>query len=444
MTPTRDPSPSNDHGSNASLLRGQGVLPARAPDAAAVDARPRGLVVAPQPFFQDRGTPIAVRNVVEALVELGYDIDVLTLPLGRSLPIPGVRYYRVRNPLGIRTVPIGFSFRKLSFDILLFLALRKRLRVQRYLWIHAVEEAAFLAVPAARRHGIPVVYDMQSSMAEQLAMKPLLRNRLAKRLLDACERWLCRNADYVVSSAGLASRVREAAPLTRVQELRYPSLVREVAAEEVDRLRAELGISAGQPVVLYTGTFEDYQGLSTLIDAVPEVVSNVAEVVFVLVGAAPSKAAELLKRLGGRVPPGAIRMVERQPESAIPTYLAMAKVVVSPRSSGSNLPLKVLQYLSAGRAIVATAIDAHRTILTDELAVLAEPKSSSALASAISGLLKNPAKVAELESAARQYADQNLDWSKFVRLIESLHPQLDPPRASDQPPISDGRSEAPT
>jgi glycosyltransferase involved in cell wall biosynthesis len=284
---------------------------------------------------------------------------------------------------------------------------------------------------------------MQSSMAEQLAMMPLLRNRLSKRLLDACERWLCRKADYVVSSAGLASRVRAAAPLTRVQELRYPSLVRNVAMEEVDRLRAELDISPGQPVVLYTGTFEDYQGLSTLIDAVPEVVSNVADVAFVLVGAPPSKAAELLNRLSGPLPRGAIRMVERQPGSAIPAYLAMAKVVVSPRSSGSNLPLKVLQYLAAGRAIVATSIAAHRTVLTDQLAVLAEP-TSSALACAIIGLLTDSAKVGKLESAARQYADENLGWSKFVGLIRSLHPQLERLQVGDEPTISHGRSDPPT
>jgi len=135
--------------------------------------------------------------------------------------------------------------------------------------------------------------------------------------------------------------------------------------------------------------------------------------------------------------------VERQPERAIPAYLAMATVVVSPRSSGSNLPLKVLQYLAAGRAIVATSIAAHRTILTDQLAVLAEP-TSSALAGAIVGLLTDSVKVGKLESAARQYADQNLGWSKFVGLIRGLHPQLERLQGGDEPTISHRRSNPPT
>src|SRR5262245_12832040 len=50
----------------------------------------RVLVVAPQPFYEDRGTPIAVRQVVEALSHLGRSIDVLTYPVGRSVEIPRV------------------------------------------------------------------------------------------------------------------------------------------------------------------------------------------------------------------------------------------------------------------------------------------------------------------------------------------------------------------
>jgi hypothetical protein len=45
---------------------------------------PRILVVAPQPFFQERGTPIALRWVVESLSELGFGVDVLTFPIGES------------------------------------------------------------------------------------------------------------------------------------------------------------------------------------------------------------------------------------------------------------------------------------------------------------------------------------------------------------------------
>src|SRR5215208_6963958 len=73
----------------------------------APDSRRTGrnvLVVAPQPFYEDRGTPIAVRRLLEALSELAYNVDVLTYPVGRDLELPGVRVLRTANPFGLRRV----------------------------------------------------------------------------------------------------------------------------------------------------------------------------------------------------------------------------------------------------------------------------------------------------------------------------------------------------
>ena len=381
----------------------------------------RILVVAPQPFYGDRGTPIALRKVLEALSQLAYQVDVLTFPVGRSPDIPGVRYFRVANPLRIRAVPIGFSFRKLWLDVFLFFALRKRLREQRYLCIHAVEEGAFIAMLAARRHDIPVIYDMQSSMAEEMARKRLLNNRPARAMLDACERWLLRNADHIVSSLGLAEHVRARAPEVRVLEWWYAGAISEVAPEEVEQLRKQIGISPGRPVVLYTGTFEEYQGLSTLIDAIPSVLSRIPHAVFVLIGAdGPNDAT---RELASRVPADSHRVLERQPQDLMPAFLAMANVVVSPRTWGRNLPLKILEYLASGCAIVATSIPAHQTLLNKELAVLSQP-SSLGLAIAITELLEDPARVAKLQAAAQNYAGKHLSWIGFIHSVGELYEEV--------------------
>src|SRR5699024_9774341 len=67
---------------------------------------------------------------------------------------------------------------------------------------------------------------------------------------------------------------------------------------------------------------------------------------------------------------GSLRVVKRQPRERIPAYLAMADVVVSPRAYGDNLPLKIFDYLSAGKPIVATDIPAHRSVLDEDRALL--------------------------------------------------------------------------
>src|SRR5215210_1753615 len=131
--------------------------------------RPRVLFVAPQPFYEDRGTPIAVRQVLQALGQLGYAVDLLTYPVGSDVSIPGLRIFRGANPFGFRSVPVGLSVRKLLLDLALASALRAHLRSQSYTCVHAVEEMAFPAALLGRRYGVPVLYDMQSSLPEQLS-----------------------------------------------------------------------------------------------------------------------------------------------------------------------------------------------------------------------------------------------------------------------------------
>ena len=115
----------------------------------------RVMVVAPQPFYENRGTPIAILYVLRALSELGYQIDMLTLPVGEHVEVPGLRMLRTRNRLGIRAVPVGFSMAKLVFDVLLYRDLRRQLARTRYACVHAVEEAGFYATFLSHREGVP-------------------------------------------------------------------------------------------------------------------------------------------------------------------------------------------------------------------------------------------------------------------------------------------------
>src|SRR5678809_1329815 len=80
----------------------------------------RVLLVSPQPFFEDRGTPIAVLQVAQALCQAGYAVDLLSYPVGRPVEVDGMRILRAPNPLRIRRVPVGLSLRKLLLDATLF------------------------------------------------------------------------------------------------------------------------------------------------------------------------------------------------------------------------------------------------------------------------------------------------------------------------------------
>jgi glycosyltransferase involved in cell wall biosynthesis len=388
-----------------------------------VTARARAsriLLVAPQPFYAARGTPIAVLQVLTALSGLGYDVDVLTYPLGEEVALPGVRLVRSPNPLGLRRVPIGFSWRKLLLDAAMLPQLARAMASGRYACVHAVEEMAFPAIALGRRFGVPVIYDMQSSLAQQLATRAGFALPPVRRLLDAAERWLVRNATAVAASTGLAERVRRVAPGTRVVEWRFSGVGLPTHPADLGALRRGLGISPTARVVLYCGSFEPYQGLGALLEAIPGVRARVGETVFVLVGSDGTSADTLGAKARALVATGALRVVERRPRQEIPRFLALADVLVSPRSYGDNLPLKIFDYLETGRPIVATDIPPHRALLGEERAVLCAPEAR-AIADAVTAVLTDPARAERLGTAARHYAERQLGWRRFVLTLGELY-----------------------
>ena len=386
--------------------------------------RPRVLFVAPQPFYEDRGTPIAVRQVLEALGQLGYAVDLLTYPVGSDVRIPGLRIFRGANPFGIRTVPVGLSVRKLLLDISLAAALRAHLRSQSYICVHAVEEMAFPAALLGRRYGVPVLYDMQSSLPEQLSRRVPFRWAPVRRILERLERWLIDRSDLIVSSAGLAAQIQRAAPGAPVREWHFPSGPVEVETPDVGALRMRLGLSAEEPVILYSGTFEAYQGLPELIAAIPLVRAQVPSATFVLVGADRANGLATQEGTESLLRSGALRIIERQPRSEMSAYLTMADVLVSPRAYGGNLPLKIFDYLAAGRPIVATDIPTHRTVLAEDRAVLVAP-GTEAIAQGILAVLGDRLRAQRLAAAAKSYAQTHLGWNRFVDSVEALYAEVE-------------------
>jgi glycosyltransferase involved in cell wall biosynthesis len=356
--------------------------------------------------------------VAEALCQAGYAVDLLSYPVGHPVEVTGMRILRAPNPLRIRRVPVGLSLRKLVLDATLVPMLFWMVTRGRYVCIQAVEEAAFPAAWIGRLCGIPVVYDMQSSLPEQLAHLPLLRARPLQALFRRCERWLLRHADYVVGSAGLGDRVRTLAPAANWRELRYANHAGPCPDGESLALRRSLGIAPETPVVLYGGNFQPYQGTERLLRAAEVVLASRPDTVFVLVGGDRSEI-----RRGG-----AIRLLGRLPGSAMPGFLAMADVLVSPRSFGTNLPLKIFDYLAAGRPIVATDTPAHRAVLNEDRAVLVTPDPAG-LAAGILRVLGDPAEARRLGQAAQAYAESELGWIRFARCVSDLYAEVCAPQA---------------
>jgi glycosyltransferase involved in cell wall biosynthesis len=145
------------------------------------------------------------------------------------------------------------------------------------------------------------------------------------------------------------------------------------SAEEAAKKRRGLA-PQGERIVLYAGNFEPYQGIPLLLEAATKVAGRV---LFVLVGGSGPALAEMRTRASALGIAARTIFVDRVPPEKVPLYTSLADVLVSPRLSGTNTPLKIYSFLRSGKPLVATNLRTHTQVLNPSLAVLADPNPES-------------------------------------------------------------------
>jgi len=333
----------------------------------------RILIIAPQPFYEDRGTPIAIYETLVTLNELGFNVDLATYPVGSEVNLPGTNIFRTANPFRYRNVRISFSFPKLVLDMCLLATVLRLLNRNQYDCIHGVEEGAAIALICKRLFSIPVIYDMQSSMPEQLRDFKFFKAGFGRWLALSLERWLIRNVNFIVASRGLAPHVLSIEPGKAVLECTFEG---NTPIPRDENMAGAIG-TLGHPTVMYTGNFAPYQGLDNLMEAIALVCEEIPNVLFLIVGGTSAEISRLSRLLNRYKLAGCVKMVKRKPRTEMPYYIALADVLVLPRLEGKNIPLKLYDYLRSGTPIVATDISAHRALLSEETAILVKPDSES-------------------------------------------------------------------
>jgi glycosyltransferase involved in cell wall biosynthesis len=374
----------------------------------------RILFLAPQPFFEVRGTPLAVLHMTRALAALGHQVDLLTFPQGAPSPTDGVRHLRsLRLPVG--RVKAGPSFAKMALDVPFLAEAAWRLRFGGYDVVHAVEEAAHLIAPFARLFGVPLVMDVDSSIPDQLRYSGFATRWPVLWAAEALERHaLLHSAAAVTVCASLTDGVRARAPEVPLFQIEDPPLVDPGATPSPDAvlaLRSELALGPW-PVVLYSGNFEPYQGVELLLDAV----ALVPNVQLLLMGGSPADVARMKAEARARGVGERSVFSGQRPPSELPSFFALADVLASPRAKGENTPFKIFTYLASGRPLVATRIPTHTQLLDDANAFLVEP-TAGGLASGIRAVLGHPEDAAARARRGRDLVEREYSVERYREKI---------------------------
>jgi glycosyltransferase involved in cell wall biosynthesis len=383
--------------------------------------------------MEARGTPFSVYQRLLALSALGFEVDLLTYHVGEDVDISGVTIRRIPAIPFIDHVRIGPSLSKLLLDPLLMLYAIVMLMRKRYDVVHTHEEAAYFAAPLAKLLGRKHLYDMHSSLPVQLRSYRHWNNRVVVGMAKMLEGMAIRFSDVIITVApDLHEFVKErgvGAKTLLIENLPLQSTVVGLDMQQIEHIKRDLRLNATHTIV-YTGSFAPYQGLDMLIRSAEIIVGEYADIRFLLVGGSRDQIATYEQIVAARNVSDYFRFTGTVSTAEAIGYLDVATLIVSPRLEGNSTPLKVYTYLLSGKPLVATDTSAHRSVLSEDLAMLVAPNAED-LAHGILQLVNDPEQGADLACKAKEFAQDNYGFEAYLKLVELAYDHLENDRTRE-------------
>jgi glycosyltransferase involved in cell wall biosynthesis len=384
-------------------------------------------MVAACAFPANHGTPAAIKEMSEELARRGHSIRVVTYPLSHNIPITGVEIDRVGQVGSNRQVSVGPSYQRLAFDALLVFKLFQVVRRHKVEVIHAHNyEAALVGGFIGKLTGVPVVYNAINTMIGELPSFNFIRPRaLATGLAKVLDYVVPRMADFIIADTEelrsfiLDKGVDPARVITIHSGVR-PEMF---AAADGSRVRDRFADGDG-PLIIYTGTFDDFQGLDYLMAAFKLVHERKPAASLLLVGSTvnPAHSAKY-KRMAADLGFASRFAMTSCSLDELPDLLAAADVAVVPRPQSPGIPTKLLNYMAAGNAIVSFKQSA--TILRHrETALLVESATPENFAQGILNLLDDPALAQKLRANVKSFVVGRFDWPTIAAKLEAVYAGL--------------------
>ncbi len=381
------------------------------------------LFLLPAPFYTESGEAGHARTMIQTLKEAGHKVDVLCYPAGSDLPLEGVRVFRA----GFRWMAEGhpalmarclLDAAMLGRAVLLCLA-------SRYDAVHALQEGVFMGKLLRRLFGVGLVYDLRVRLSDKARQNAFPFMRWAARWLDHREAAAVRRAHLVLAlCSSLSEWVRAEAPSTPVFQIGMAPLNPGFSPDREGalRLRHE-GALGGRPVLLCLDLFGRCDGADLFVKAARIASRTHPEAVFI---AAAGDGGQLrhLKKIAQRLDlgDGFQGWISPTP-SALPAWLTLADVLVSPRVSGRIPPVELISLMQTGKPLVATRLPPHADLLDESCALLTSPQPDD-LAAGMVRALEEPLLMNALGREAQARVASGCNLASFRHKVRMAYQEL--------------------
>ena len=396
------------------------------------DAHPLHVcVVAACPFPEPRGTPVRIQRLSEAVARLGHRVSVLTYHLGSADAPALLELHRIRDvPSYTKTGP-GPSLGKLTkLDPMLVRRLRGFLRENRVDVIHAHHyEGLLVALAGSRGSALPVVYDAHTMLSTELPEYGFALPRSLLRVLGRfLDRRIPKRADHVIAVTDSMKAKLEALGVASDRVTVISQGIEEEAFRSGSNGGGAVeGRGARSATVVFAGNLASYQGIDSLLEAIAIARRSRPDLRLRILSDSsfdPYEARSMALGIREAID------IEAVAVSALPAALREAAVTVNPRVDCDGIPIKLLNYMAAGRPIVSYG-GSYPIRSEEPTAFLVRDGDVDAFAAAIVSLLEDPAAAEALGRAGRRYAEAHHDWARIAECTERIYRRVIAARRGD-------------
>jgi len=379
-------------------------------------------VIAACPFPLARGTPVRILRMAEALADRGHEVHVATYHLGEGPVRAGVTVHRIRDVPSYRKLNPGPTYAKLiRVDPLLVGLTRRLLAEHRFDVIHAHHFEGLLVARAARLgRVVPTVYDAHTMLMSELPYYRLgLPPGVLRRVGAVLDGLIPRLADHTVCVTDVI-RERLVGDIG-MNPARVSVISNGVEVDHFDPARVVAQAGRKGRTVIFTGNLAGYQGIDLMLKAFAIVAAERHDVRLVIATDSTFDPYEgLARELAIR---DRIDIVSSPSFDDLPVLLAGADVAVNPRVECDGIPVKLLNYMAAGRAVVSFDSSAPG-VVHGQTGWLAPAGNVAALADGLGRVLDDPEVARRLGQAARTYIVKSVSWAIVAARCESVYRTL--------------------
>jgi glycosyltransferase involved in cell wall biosynthesis len=372
------------------------------------------LHVIPNPFFIERGSLIRTMRQILSAHEQGMRCHVVCYHFGKDLPEATI--HRTLSVPWYRNPAAGANIHRFYLDMLLMVKTFSLAKSVRPDIIHAhLHEGVFAGFPLARRMRIPLIFDAEGSLSQEMASAGFFCAGCFKPL----ERFLNTLPDLILtSSRQLHDRMRAEFGVAKERLILLEDCIDTVLFSPRSpnaRVAGDLGIAPGAPVVVFIGSLDSINNIDTLLIIARNVAARVPQAHFLIIGFPHERSWERRFKQGGVANVHFPGMVERK---SAPDFLSLGTVGISAKlSKTSQGNGKLLDYMAMGMPVVAFDIPVNRDILGPAGRLVPEGDAGR-FADAVVGYLQDREAAAKAGVALRnRVCEQFSRHSEVERLI---------------------------